>query len=75
MSAMVKCDGCGFNVEHEDVTTLAEQTLPGHCDTCTRCHGIPYVREAYRRGFNDGVNKMAEAVVGVIEKKNELRKQ
>lgn len=79
MTAMIHCNGCGFNVERKDSREFTEYDDPGYtrdcCDACAKCTDIPELREAYRRGFNAGVDAMAKAVVGVIEKKNELRKR
>lgn len=80
MSAIVRCDGCGSSVEREQVVNYGDHPYDGkpdnnyHCDSCTGCTENPKLREAYRRGFNAGVDAMAEAVVGVIEKKNELKR-
>lgn len=73
---MIKCGGCGFNVEREQVVDWGEElhTEVDHrtrCDRCQRC--TPDVREAYRRGFNAGLDAMASAVVHTA-KHSALRK-
>lgn len=70
---MVRCDGCGFHVEHYDVVTAAEGT-DERCEECAKCRATPALRESYRRGFNAGLDAMADAVRNVAEKSN-LRKR
>lgn len=51
---MVKCVGCGFNVEHEQVVEWGDEaSCPRPCRRCS-AHCTPDVRESYRRGFNEG---------------------
>ena len=73
---MIKCDGCGFSVERKRVQEWGDQNAnPAHWTTCTRCaRCTPDVREAYRRGFNAGLDAMAAAVDGVAKHSN-LRKR
>jgi len=63
--AMVLCTGCGFNIEREHVLDWGDENAVVEsrtvCERCTR-HCTPDVREAYRRGFNAGLDAMAEAV-------------
>lgn len=75
---MIKCVGCGFNVEREQVVEWGEgpanmvvedRTL---CDRCSRC--TPDVREAYRRGFNAGLDAMADSAIHTAKYSN-LRKR
>lgn len=75
MSAMTKCDGCGFNVEREDVRKLADETIPRHCSECVKCTKNPELREAYRRGFNAGLDVLALAVTDILMQKSNLRKR
>jgi hypothetical protein len=72
MTAMVHCDGCGFNVEPRDVRER-EESWDQNCSRCRKCTECPELREAYRRGFNAGLDALKEAVVSVVEKSN-LRK-
>ncbi len=75
---MVKCSGCGFHVEQREVLDWDEgdHTTPEHRTSCGRCstHCTPDVREAYRRGFNAGLDAMAESVVHTA-KNSALRKR
>jgi hypothetical protein len=63
---MVKCRGCGFNVEQRDVQDWGEFNIG--CERCARC--TPDVREAYRRGFNAGLDALAESVVRAVKDSN-----
>lgn len=58
---MVFCDGCGFHAEPEDVVTYDEHS-DERCLVCLKCQATPALRESYRRGFNAGLDAMAEAV-------------
>lgn len=61
---MVKCLGCGFNVEREDARTGLDTdhySRPA-CDTCTKCEACPDMRESYRRGFNAGIDEAKRGV-------------
>lgn len=69
---MVKCNGCGFNVEQEDVVQMTEYSET-HCDKCKTCQANPLMQESYRRGFNAGLDAMAEAVKQIASQSN-LRK-
>ena len=76
---MVKCHGCGFNVEQEDVrdwgTVLDANghTVENACETCAKCEAVPDLREAYRRGFNAGLDALGAAFQDIITTNN-LRK-
>ena len=72
--AMVHCDGCGFNVEPCDARECDEYIPVGHCSTCAKCVTEPLLRESYRRGFNAGLDALAEAVTGIVKNSN-LRRQ
>lgn len=74
MAAMIHCDGCGFNVEPEDVRRKAEFNSETNCDTCRECEATPKLREAYRRGFNAGLDRLTDAVVNIV-KSSGLRKR
>lgn len=73
-SFMVRCHGCGFNVEERDVLSWPglhpiDGDAAGYGRSCSRCKRCtPDVREAYRRGFNEGVTEMARAVGEVVSK-------
>ena len=78
---MVACDGCGFSVEVEDVRSLDVDELwyrdddqKRHCLTCRKCTECPDMRESYRRGFNDGLDALKEAVIHTVEKSNLRRR-
>lgn len=70
---MVHCNGCGFNVEPEDGRQPTEYNET-QCETCKLCEAEPRLRESYRRGFNAGLDRMAEAVTR-IAKDSGLRKR
>lgn len=73
---MVLCTACGFHVEYENVITR-DQDAPAPDETCLRCiecSKVPKLREAYRRGFNAGLDALKDAVVSTVEKSN-LRKR
>jgi hypothetical protein len=70
---MVHCNGCGFNVEPYDARQPTECT-DSQCDTCRICEEEPRLREAYRRGFNAGLDRLAEAVTRIV-KDSALRKR
>jgi hypothetical protein len=75
--AMVRCNGCGFNVEREDVVESSrEESMYAavDCETCANCHKEPKLKEAYRRGFNAGLDALAKAVEDIVQKSN-LRKR
>jgi len=67
MRGMVRCNGCGFNVEEEQVRPVGSQVggtpcVPERqCSECIYCVAEPKMRESYRRGFNAGMNAMADA--------------
>jgi len=69
---MVHCDGCGFNVEREDVVAWVEYS--DRAETCKLCEAEPRLKESYRRGFNAGLDAMADAVTS-IAKNSGLRKR
>jgi hypothetical protein len=66
---MVKCQGCGFNVETEDAR---KNFKPGYghyrpeCDTCIKCEACPDMRESYRRGHNAGVAEVRQRIESVM---------
>jgi hypothetical protein len=75
MSRMVRCLACGFNVEHYDVhdwgevpggVTVSSVSYPTECATCRLCEECPRMRESYRRGFNAGLDALAEAVTRIV---------
>lgn len=63
---MVHCNGCGFNVEREDVVDYSEYSSL-HCNICAKCKSEPLMRESYRRGFNDGLYAMSGSISNVVE--------
>jgi hypothetical protein len=70
---MVKCRGCGFNVEREDAYDV-DPDRPDACTRCAKCRANPDMRESYRRGFNAGLDAMADAVEHAAKHSN-LRKR
>lgn len=64
---MLHCNGCGFNVEPYDAREPVEYPDPENpqCETCKLCEEEPRLREAYRRGFNAGMDRLAEAVTRI----------
>lgn len=69
---MIHCEGCGLFVLAVDAIRI-DPDHPNFCDACTSCTRFPVTREAYRRGFNEGLDKLAQAVMDMVEKSN-LRK-
>lgn len=69
---MVPCDGCGFNVGHEDVVEWVEYS--DRAVTCKLCKAEPRLKEAYRRGFNAGLDAMERAVTNIVRNSG-LRKR
>lgn len=66
---MILCEGCGFNVEKEDVVECNEgESLPDieECKTCKKCNACPDMKESYRRGFNSGLGAMYFALTEVV---------
>ena len=62
---MVKCYGCGFNVEKEDAREGLKRgygPYPPECTTCVKCEACPDMRESYRRGFKAGVEDVKRRV-------------
>lgn len=62
---MVKCYGCGFNVEKEDAREGLKRgygPFPPECTTCVKCEACPDMRESYRRGFKAGVEDVKRRV-------------
>lgn len=53
--AMIKCLGCGFNREPHTVTEFDLNDDRASSRRCDMCRRIPDLVEAYRRGFNAGV--------------------
>jgi hypothetical protein len=49
---MVHCNGCGFD--------------ESQCSVCKKCERVPDLREAYRRGFNAGVDAMSKSFQDLI---------
>jgi hypothetical protein len=70
---MVHCNGCGFYCVSEDARTPTEYD-ESSCETCKLCEEEPRFRESYRRGFNAGLDRLAEAVEHVARSSN-LRKK
>ena len=71
--SMVRCTGCGFNVEQEDVrewTAYSSDTAV----TCKLCELEPRLKESYRRGFNAGLDALKAAVIDVVDSSG-LRKR
>jgi hypothetical protein len=56
----VHCDGCGRMVHEADVFARAEDWDPD-CELCAFCKDKPEERAAFARGFNRGMDKLAEA--------------
>ena len=69
---MVKCIGCGFNVETYEVYEYVENSSE-NCVICKNCKNEPKLKESYRRGFNAGLEAMKKAVVQIVDQSN-LRK-
>jgi len=79
MSRMVLCQGCGFNVEPEDVREIDADAMAFGaerlaCLTCRKCTEVPDLRESYRRGFNAGLDALKRVVIDTVDKSN-LRKR
>jgi hypothetical protein len=72
---MVKCIGCGFNVEREDargeVSTGYNNSgfQKEECATCVKCVASPDIRKSYRRGFDAGVESMRQQVASIISRR------
>jgi hypothetical protein len=65
---MVHCNGCGFNVEEKDARQSSEQDVADNtCETCVLCEAEPRMRESYRRDFNAGLARLAEAVTHIVK--------
>lgn len=60
---LIKCLGCGFNVEEEDVGPAGHDKET--CETCKRCEACPDMRESFRRGFNEGVNSVRSIILDI----------
>jgi hypothetical protein len=67
VSATVHCNGCGFNVERGSaIFPITNRQLDEReCDICKTCEAAPDLREAYRRGFNDGLNAFARTAAEI----------
>ncbi len=72
--AKIHCNGCGLLVREEDVINRGEVWDTEHCETCRACVAMPETHEAYVRGFNAGLDAMADAVRHTAEK-SALRKK
>jgi hypothetical protein len=59
---MVKCRGCGFNVEQAHVLEWGSESECPRASLRCSAHCTQDVREAYRRGFNEGLDAMARTV-------------
>lgn len=70
---MVQCDGCGHFAEVDDVVEYVEHS-DEKCLRCTRCERHPELRESYRRGFNAGLDALAEAVKIAVQGSNLRRR-
>jgi len=71
-STMIRCHGCGFNVEPEEVRETDE--FHDRCTTCRHCEQEPKLKESYRRGFNAGLDALSQAVMEIVAHSN-LRKR
>lgn len=69
--SMVHCNGCGFNVERDQVVELTE--FVDRCEICKKCEAEPLLRESYRRGFNAGLDAMSKIVDAALAR-SDLRK-
>ncbi len=71
--SMVKCEGCGFHVERENVVeyppTLAAAPQ-ATCLRCATCEAYPLLRESYRRGYNAGLDAAADALTSAVTHTN-----
>ena len=59
-------------VECEDVVEMIEYSEKT-CEKCIKCKTNPDISEAYRRGFNVGLDALAKTIKQVVEQSN-LRK-
>lgn len=59
------CQGCGRHVENHEIDQAAEYT-DEQCDACIFCTRDPEQRYAYRRGFNDGIDKLTESIAEMV---------
>jgi hypothetical protein len=57
----VHCDGCGRMVHESDVV-LRDEPWDPNAEICAFCKNAPLEREAYVRGFNRGMDMLAEAM-------------
>ena len=71
IGGMIRCRSCGFNVEPKEVRETDE--LSDNCVTCRYCEQEPKLKEAYRRGFNAGLDALSQAVIKIVAHSN-LRK-
>lgn len=69
---MVRCTGCGFNVEREDAREYVEYSSD-LAITCKLCEHEPRLKESYRRGFNAGLDALKAAVDKVDLRKRDPR--
>lgn len=69
---MIKCNGCGFNVEPGNAVEMTEFS-DTTCEKCTKCQANPDLAECYRRGFNAGLEALATSVRNIVDHSN-LRK-
>lgn len=70
---MVKCEGCGFNVEYWDVVEYPETLSSAPQTTCLRCatcEAHPKMRESYRRGYNAGLDAAVRALTNAVSNTN-----
>jgi hypothetical protein len=70
---IVKCLACGSDVEQTSVVEYEEYTNK-FCVSCILCENKPNIREAYKRGFNDGLDATSKAVKYITTRSN-LRKK
>jgi len=69
---MIRCTGCGFHAEREDVVEWSDtlEADPRTCLTCPKCLAHPEMKESYRRGFNAGIDALKEIVTRAVENRN-----
>lgn len=75
INGMIRCLGCGFNVEREEVRErdVHYNRQDDDCIICRHCEQEPKLRESYRRGFNAGLDALSQAVMQIVAHSN-LRK-
>ena len=74
---MVKCRGCGFNVERGHERSGGEHDVARdkwYCDVCIKCESCPDMRESYRRGFNAGLDALRQRIRDSLDRATHLQK-